>query len=786
MEKVLPLQHIISFNKLLQQYEDLAEGSNEHLAKRARYILDMQAPFPELKEGFSDVSLLEKHKGIIDLLLQDSFSPLLSDNEIKTASLPYSDIIFNASNRFKRILKAAGPDYKPKITNLEQGVDYIMACVVILNYYYGYKLDFKRLFFYNIPDAEGVMRHYRILYNADFMEIIPIGTPLEITQDDVDELLVNIDDLELWKQKIPPNSFISKGFVISNMFDVTAEHVISEIKSNLIVTDYNKENNFLKEVEESFKSLFGLSGLRLGFVKYNPKLQQFESDFLDGIESYLLKKSSPEKCNTSLCLEAYDKLMEQNSLFIISDVNKEYIRTEGKAPFKNLYDQNIKSALFAPIAKKGKLIGVLELVSDNANDLNSVNGQKLEDIMPYIVSAALRSIEEEENLIDAVIQNECTSVHPSVSWKFQEEAKRFIKEKYLGNEPSFKEIVFNDVYPLYGQIDIRNSSQIRNEAIQRDLTIQLSEINSVLSEALESHSLPIYEELIFRVNNYLADIKDSLQSTSEQDIFDFVTKNINPVFEYLSKSDDTLKKRITLYKSHIDLGTGTYYDHRRNYDESVTFINKKLAGVLDKSQEQAQKMFPHYFERYKTDGIEHNMYIGNAISAERNFDPIYLSNLRLWQLQMMCELENAHYRCKPELKVKLDVASLILVYNTSLSIRFRMDEKRFDVDGTYNARYEIIKKRIDKSFIKGTQERLTQSGKLVIVYAQKRDELEYLRYINFLRSKGYFDSNIEIVELEGLQGVSGLKAIRAGILYRPVKKSNKTYSYQDLLNEIKA
>ncbi|WP_026809155.1 GAF domain-containing protein [Arenibacter latericius] len=786
MEKMLPLQHIISFNKLLQQYEDIAKGSDEYLAKRARYIIDKQAPFPELRAGFTELSLLEKHKEIIDLLLQDSFSPLLSDNEIKTASLPYSDIIFNASNRFNRILEAAGPDYKPKITNLEQGVDYIMACVVILNYYYGFKLDFKRIFFYNIPDAQGVMRHYRILYNAEFMEIIPNGTPLEITQDDVDELLVNIDDLALWKQKIPPNSFISKGFVISNMFDVTAEHVISEIKSNLIVWDYNSGNNFLKEVEESFKSLFGLSGLRLGFVKYNAKLQQFESAFYEGIKSYLLKKNNLEKCNTSLCLEAYDKLLEQNSMFVISDVEKEYIRTEGKAPFKNLYDQNIKSALFAPIAKKGKLIGVLELVSDKANDLNSINGQKLEDIMPYIVSAALRSMEEEENLIDAVIQNECTSVHPSVSWRFEEEAKRFIKEKYLGNEPSFREIVFNDVHPLYGQIDIRNSSQIRNEAIQRDLTIQLSEIKNVLTKVLESHKLPIYEELIFRVNNYLADIKDSLHSTSEQDIFDFVTKNINPVFEYLSNSDDEIKKRISLYNSHIDLSTGTYYDHRRNYDESVTFINKKLAGVLDKSQEQAQKMFPHYFERYKTDGIEHNMYIGSAISAEKNFAPIFLSNLRLWQLQMMCELENAHYRCKPELKVKLDVASLILVYNTSLSIRFRMDEKRFDVDGTYNARYEIIKKRIDKSFIKGTQERLTQSGKLVIVYAQKRDESEYLRYINFLRSKGYFNSDIEIVELEGLQGVSGLKAIRAGILYRTEKKSDKTYTYQDLMNELKA
>jgi len=60
----------------------------------------------------------------------------------------------------------------------------------------------------------------------------------------------------------------------------------------------------------------------------------------------------------------------------------------------------------------------------------------------------------------------------------------------------------------------------------------------------------------------------------------------------------------------------------------------------------------------------------------------------------------------------LRVASLILVHSNPLSIKFRMDEKQFDVDGAYNIRYEIIKKRIDKAHIKGTSKRLTTPGKL--------------------------------------------------------------------------
>mgnify|MGYP007097269894 CR=1 FL=1 len=144
-----------------------------------------------------------------------------------------------------------------------------------------------------------------------------------------------------------------------------------------------------------------------------------------------------------------------------------------------------RSAIFAPIAEEGEMLGVLEVVSGVPNALNGVNATKLDDVMPYIVSAVQRSKIEEENLIDAIIQHECTTVHDSVLWRFQEEARRFIIDQLEGREPGFREISFEQVYPLYGQTDIKESSTARNEAIQRDLMIQLSGIRNVLSEALD-------------------------------------------------------------------------------------------------------------------------------------------------------------------------------------------------------------------------------------------------------------------------------------------------------------
>ena len=184
-------------------------------------------------------------------------------------------------------------------------------------------------------------------------------------------------------------------------------------------------------------------------------------------------------------------------------------------------------------------------------------------------------------------------------------------------------------------------------------------------------------------------------------------------------------------------------------------------------------------------GVEHNLYIGESITKSDSFNKIYLYNLRLWQLQVMCEMENNFYSLKDTLPVSLNVASMILVFNNPLSLRFRMDEKRFDVDGTYNARYEVVKKRVDKSYVKGTDDRVTQPGKIAIIYTHRDDEKEYLKYISFLQSKKQLVNDVEVLDIEDLQGVTGLKAIRVSVLYSKKKNTIKEYyTYEDLMKEI--
>jgi hypothetical protein len=372
-----------------------------------------------------------------------------------------------------------------------------------------------------------------------------------------------------------------------------------------------------------------------------------------------------------------------------------------------------------------------------------------------------------------------------VHWKFRKEAKRVMFGISNQTPTYFREVVFEDVYPLYGQIDIKGSSEARNIATQKDLELQLDIIQKIIKRIHAIENLPIYEQMEFRINDYLKDLKGELQVDSERQILNFLRKEILPLFSHLSKKSPSLKELITEYNSQVEEITGLVYKHRKDYDTTVMEINKRMAAIIDRKQRDAQAMYPHYFERFKTDGVEHNLYIGESITKDDSFNKIYLYNLRLWQLQVMCEMENQYYKLKKLLPIPLDVASMILSFNAPLALRFRMDEKRFDVDGTYNARYEVVKKRVDKANVKGTEERVTQPGKITIIFSQKEDEKEYSKYISFLQRKKFLDDDMEVVELEDLQGVTGLKALRVSVLYSQSKDNSKEYyTYEDLIDHI--
>ncbi|MBD0350944.1 MAG: GAF domain-containing protein [Flavisolibacter sp.] len=759
----LPFRIQFNFKKLIGWWEAQAQANDPLESYRAQAVLKQLEQAPELRQPFDNPEWIEKYQEPIQLLLSPFFPSLTTTNETKAAGMPFKPFFFNLTKRFSTVLDATDGDMRMPMRDPE--LMYISACVPILNLFYGANIQYTRNLFFDIPNKKtGILHRYRAFFNADFGEILPLQPMMPLTQEDIKELTNNFGDISLWKKKIPPRSFSFEGFTILTLFEVTREESISALEFDLLKKDALVTPAIVDRIRINLSALLNIANLQIGFVCY-----QKERDLLQPMgygfkNSIILSDENKIKINDVFCRDSQHCLFKSKQTLVIPEVDENEM---GKDPLmKKLVQQGLKSYLAMPLMYNDGLIGFLELGSAQPNLLNSIAVHKLQDVVPLFTTALNRSLEEKENRVEAIIMQKCTAIHPTVAWRFTEAAENLLERQNIYQEDTLEDIVFNEVYPLYGQADIQGSSTERNHAIQADLTEQLTLARNVLAAAIHKFALPFYRELEFRIDHYIQQLQEGLSAGDENSVLEFLHAEIYPIFNHLDKEEPDMREALQAYYKPLDPQLGMVYKKRKHYEQSVKLINDKISEYLDQTQIAAQNMFPHYFEKYKTDGVEHNLYIGQSMVNNKTFHLLYLKNLRLWQLMVLCEVENVIHRIKPQLKTDLQICSLILVHSSPLSIRFRMEEKKFDVDGTYNIRYEIIKKRIDKAYVRETSERLTQPGKIAIVYSQDKEALEYIHYLQYLQSINYVGSEIEWLTLSDMQGLTGLKALRVDVIYQ--------------------
>ena len=777
----LPFNLRINFIKLIEWWQQQAELPDSFESSRAQEVLKRIEKTPELFKPFEDINLVEKYEEEIRLLLSPFFPSLTTTNEIKAVGIPFRPMLFNLTRRFTNILEGSDNDLLVPETTAD--MIYLYSCITVLTGYYHADVTLSPNLFFNIRDKKtGIIRRYRAFINVDFTDILPLKGAQQLTEKDIYELTNNFGNAELWKKKIPPGSFSFEGFTILTLFDVTREESVSALKFDLIKKDSLTRPDIVAQIQQNLGAMLHIPNLRTGFISYNKERELLQSIGFGTGSSIVLANKKNIKISDAFCNLSTDLSFEKNQSLVFQ--NTEDKKHRDNIVVKKLAKLGLKSYLAMPLFYNEELIGILEAGSEEANALNTITVYKLQEVASLFTIAMKRSQDEMQNQIDAIIRQKCTAIHSSVAWRFIEAAEKLLETKLFSDEDKMEDIVFQGVYPLYGQTDIQGSSMQRNVAIQADLVEQLSLAKNILNLSVKKFGLPVYKDLRYRVDKFIQQLSQELTAGDENVVLEFLKKDIYPVFNHLHSMNTEIHEALQHYENQLDPVLGLLYNKRKHYDQSIRLINENISEYLDKVQEAAQAMFPHYFEKYKSDGVEHNLYIGQSMVNNKKFHHLYLQNMRLWQLMIICEVENEIYRLKPHLKTRLDVCSLILVHSQPLSIRFRMEEKKFDVDGAYNARYEIIKKRIDKATVKETGERLTQPGKIAIVYSHEREAKEYMNYIQYLQFINYVTSDVETLTLKDLQGMTGLKALRVSILYSKTvtTKESKAVKFLEEIN----
>lgn len=778
---VSPFYSVISFHKVVDGLKEIAkEIEAPYRAIYAQSLIDEVNKVPELYTGITSKKNIYENLDLIHNLLADLFPTALTYNEIKAVSLPFQNFNFNFTKRFQQIISDAGEEFEINIRDFTNDQYYIFSCCLILNTHYGEKFDLSRPLFYDIPDKDGIIRHYRIIYNGDFCELLPTATALEITQDDIKLLKNSFDNVEIWKEKFPQHSWVLKGFGILTLFDVTIENTISSIKTNLLKA--GQENSSVHIAQDIFRSIFRIKDIDFGIFFVHDTTRTF-TDLPSRVELPSVFNLIGKKVSKEVNLAAqkfFAAIKTVSSYYCVTDILELYSNKEWIPYLDYLQSHKIRSFILAPVPKSDGFQAYIELYSTTPYALHTINANKLNDVIPLLHDTFERYHNDIKNELDAIIQREYTTIHPSVNWKFEEEAKNMFFSKNHKLNTALKEIAFENIFPIYGETDIKGSTSFRNKAMLADLKKQLKEILNILEFVK-----PFEEELLFeqRINEvvYFQNLLKKDQFLAEAQINKYIIDNFHPLIKRLSEKNE-YKKIIQKYKDQIDVDTERILNQRKKYDLAIQKINKNLTDIIDSEQQKIQKLYPHYFERFRTDGVEHNLYIGGSIAPNQVFDVIYLYNLRLWQLQVMCKMVLSHQNLKAQLSFDMNLTSLIMVYNEAVTIKFRMDEKRFDVEGNNDIRYEILKKRLSKALIKNTNERLVQDNKLVIIYLNEAEKLEYINYIKFMQSKFYFEPEIEVVTIEDLQDITNLQAIRVNINTHFDLNNFQIYSYTNYVN----
>jgi hypothetical protein len=728
-------------------------------------LLDEIQANPALLEPLSSPEAMKQHHELVETILSTIFPPSTAANQgIHAVAAPFRAEIVYASPAFRELFIPEGtdnftiPDTRTSFNVSKATLQ--LAYNVILKKFYKLPVPIIANTAHPFTDKEsGLTKYYELRLNAQFVNVSVADDGYTLPTHFSPHQTLEIEEL---KELFPLEHFRFEGLVVIEVNDVTAEQVIVEIKTALLNINAFSDVTVYNELQGHVQSLIGLQDVKIGitpFFKMNDYYLYTEAHYQN---SLLFKNSQAIEDKdkiSALCQDAF-RLNTQPVLYGSLREGK----AQRNALIRYYRDQGAESLILCPLTcDDGQLIGLLEIMSNEDDALQFHHVTLLGPAIHLFTLALEKSFESLELQIDKTIKEHFTAVQPAVEWKFTEAAFNYLQHRQQSEMARMQSITFDDVHPMYAAIDVRNSSIERNNAIQLDLIEQLRMAKNVLEKACRAMDFPLLKEIQFRIDKYMSSASDSLLSDDELVIYEFLQHDFDRLVKHLRITHPELKKTVDEYYSLIDPQRKILYVKRREYEESITRINDVLDRFIDSEQQAVQELFPHYFERYITDGLEFNMYVGQSLSPHRPFDEVYVRNLKLWQLSLLARAARLTHALEKKLTLPLQTTQLILAHSVPLSISFRRKERKFDVDGAYNIRYEIIKKRIDKVHLKDSEERLTQPGMVAIVYSQYKELQEYMEYIEFLQNEKLLGDNIEHLDLEDTQGISGLKALRVNV-----------------------
>ena len=763
------VESFVCFKKFIDFLEERIQTESSVRVHFFRFVLDKIRSYPELIKGIP-VSEAAGYDEVLELVASVVFPLIEDENEVMFGlTSGISPEVFYASNAFHRMFETrsraeGNENFGIANENALQSHQQLQYDFV-LQKVYGLELPQKKEIlrsFFN-PDT-GFYQSYRVNIDTRFVDV-KRNTPTKSGGVDHNSLTAcfecsnSFDEIE---KLVPLNNFTARGFSIVTLTDITRQHALEQLGKAVTTLDKaNAGNNFI-HITRLLQTMLGNSNYKFGLMPFFT-VNNRAALLYENFPYSLLVKASWDAGIPKPVFTRYINHFIKDPQFIVYQASDK--KTVLPKPLQGaLKKAGIHHYVLSPVYFNDVLVGILETgAAADAGVLNDTAFANIKPAIPLIAQLLKLMIDKFNLSIDTIVKDKFTVIQPSVQWKFNEVAWHYFRSHDIElKNNALEKISFKDVYPLYGAVDIRNSTVERNKALREDLQTQL-ELLTELFRFLDEQGLNIPPAITENCRQWLVKMNAYVSVEEELQFNEFLFTGVHPLLSSFTGLKPSVDQRISDYFAAVDEQTGVIFIKRRQLENSIRLLNKTIGKYFDKFKDDLQHYYPCYFEKFRTDGIEYDLYIGQSIAPKTPFTLHDVEKLRLWQVESMASIARLTHSLIPELEHPLQTTQLIFVNARTIDISFRNDERRFDVEGAYNIRYHIVKKRIDKVNLLTRNERLTQPGKIAIVYFNERDAEEYIRYIKQLQQQEVLLNDLEHLELEELQGVAGLKALRVGV-----------------------
>ena len=761
------IENVLSFDPLIQYLKERISRETTIKKHFFEFVLEKLQANPHLKEELTaaEMAQFKDELELVYCLVEPAFAE--EEKTIWAISVPLDPLVICGTDAFYDMMQGNNDVRHRSVIQsaheksmVQKRMEFVYS--VIFEKLYGQQIPIGGEVSYALSFVEkGLPRYFKINIDTRFIEVVAKGPlpPLNLIEWAKD---VRGEDYDWSKgiKQLPLSLFKFRGLAIITVTDITQERAVENIKEIALSRHGFALKEDTQQVIHSLKVLMGSPETEFGLLpnlRVNDKLVfTLES----GNNSILLQ---PNHCIDNG--KSFQKLAEEylnHPKPVLIDETAQGEDARQLLQFLNM--AGIQAYALFPIFHSNEVAGVLEIYSYKKGVLNLQSLVKLKDALPVIAQLLKNSIDEFNNHLDNIVKDKFTALQPAVQWKFNEAAWNYLRENRLSTQKRpIEKIAFKSVFPLYGAIDIRNSTIERNKAMAADAAFQLELLITLLEQIRQQTGLVLVDDMIIKCTKWLSGIHNDIRDSEYGKLNEFLENKITPFLQDLNEKDRSLQPLIQPYLEETEASTGSMLKNIRVFDNALKTVNNTINGALEQFNNELQTFYPYYFEKFRTDGFEFDIYVGQDIAPQRPFSRYYLQNLRLRQLQVMAEIARETHALLPRLEIPLQTTQLIYIRSAPIDIVFRQDEHKFDVEGSYNIRYQVIKKRIDKVRILDTGERLTQPGKIALVYLNESEIREYRDYIAYLQDQQLLLDDLEVVELEELQGVTGLKALRVGV-----------------------